>query len=132
MDWVPPQWNYEVLRLQLIAEKNGWITVKPPFRVGKSGVIHKFSYLAADGNVLCGFDFYENVRERDVQKVVSKRKDTGIYAIIVSLNGTPDEKIWRYADDRGVTILSPGTQVESFLRLCSNEIENPRAREPVR
>jgi len=122
-DWNPPNWPSTILDLEIYADRAGWTAV-PPFHMGKSGNCEKFKFLAMDGTYYCGFDIYENVREEDVRETYRKKKETGVYTVIINLHGETAERVARLADDLGISILSR-EELKTFFLLCSGEMKNP-------
>jgi hypothetical protein len=129
LDYIYDKWAYESLILKIHAGRAGWTAVESPFYPGKSGV-RKFSFLAKDGTDVCGFDICEDACEEDVRKSYEKKKDTGVYTVIISLSGRPRKEVAQLADDCGISIFSPAN-IDSFFSLSNDEMKNPPDEEPL-
>ena len=104
----------ERLELRVAAAKAGLQVVDPPLLTGRSGVTHRFNFLASDASGSFGFDFYERVGEIELLKSAIKKFDTGANIQVVCLKGIPTIEAELLARDLEVKILSPETLVRSF------------------
>jgi hypothetical protein len=118
---------FELLSLEIHASMAGLKVGKPPVCKGESGVEHRFSFVASDGNMTYGFDIYNDVSQEEVIKTFAKKLDTKVYASVVSLRGRPNAEVAALADDYGITILGPA-DIETFfkwMKVEQKEKENP-------
>ena len=104
----------EKLELRVAAAKAGLRLVDPPLMTGRSGVTHRFSFLASDESGSFGFDFYDRVGEIELLKSAIKKFDTGAMIQVVCLKGVPSPEAELLAKDLEIKILSPETLVRSF------------------
>ncbi len=105
---------YEGLALEIYATKAGLQVIKPPRRVGASGVEHKFSFLASDGERTYAFDLYSEVGGAEVLRAFIKRLDTNISVFLVCLRGKPSEEAVALAEERDVRVMAP-SEIETFF-----------------
>jgi hypothetical protein len=99
--------NFVELSLEVEASISGWQVIKPPVCQGASGVHHRFSLLAFDGERKRAFDIYPEVGEIEVLRTFVKSTDTGISACIVCSRGKPTERGLKLAGEYGMKTLSP-------------------------
>jgi len=104
----------ERLELRVAAEKAGLRVEDPPLLTGRSGVTHRFSFLASDESGSVGFDFYDTVGEIELLKSAIKKFDTGAMIQVVCLKGEPTPEAKLLARDLEMKLLSPETLVNSF------------------
>ena len=113
---------YEELALEVGARIAGLKVLKPPVLRGKSGVEHRFSFLAADDNTSFGFDVWQNVNEIEVLRTFIKKLDTGVQALIVSLSGRPSPEGKKLVASYGIEVLSPGDVGNFFSKRITQQI----------
>ena len=111
-DYCEPGMYYERLSLEVMATKLHWQIVSPPTLTGRSGITHRFDFLAMDGENQLAFDICEQLSETDVIKTYTKKLDTGASTYIVC----PTEKI---SEGAGKLIAEYGLKV-----LRSDNIES--------
>ena len=116
---------YELLALEIHATAAGLEVLKPPTLVGRSGITHKFSFMAKDDNLNYGFDIYNDVTREEVIRTFAKKLDTKAYAFIVSLRGRPKQEVISLADEYGITVLGPA-DIDTFFNWMKVEATNPR------
>ncbi|HME18911.1 MAG TPA: hypothetical protein VKF15_04160 [Nitrososphaerales archaeon] len=104
----------ERLELRVAAAKARLHVVDPPLLTGRSGVTHRFSFLASDESGSFGFDFYDTVGEIELLKSAIKKFDTGALIQVVCLKGVPTPEADLLAKDLEIRILSPETLIRSF------------------
>lgn len=104
----------ERLELRVAAKKAGLNVEDPPLLTGRSGVTHRFSFLANDESGSVGFDFYDTVGEIEILKSAIKKFDTGAMIQIVCLKGVPSPEATLLARDLEMRILSPENLIRSF------------------
>jgi len=107
----------ERLELRVAAAKAGLHVADPPLLTGRSGVTHRFSFLASDESGSFGFDFYDTVGEIELLKSAIKKFDTGAIIQVVCLKGVPSPEAELLARDLELKILSPETLVSSFEQM---------------
>ena len=105
---------FELLALEIHASMSGLNVIKPPFCKGKSGVDHRFSFLASDEKLEYGFDIYDDTSQEDVLKTFTKKLDTEACAFIINLRGRPKTEVADLANKYGITILGPA-EIDSFF-----------------
>jgi len=98
----------ERLMLRVAATRAGLRVVEPPILTGRSGVPHRFSFLATDGSQSFAFDFYSTVGEVDLLASYVKMMDTGAFVQIVCFNGNPTIEAEGGARDYRIRILRSG------------------------
>ncbi len=96
---------YEKLALEVIASRSHWGVVSPPFLTGRSGVTHKFNFVAFDGQNNVVFDIYDRVTETDVIKTYVKKLDTGATAYLICVSEKMTEGAGRLASEYGLKVL---------------------------
>ena len=106
---------YERLSLEVIAAKSHWQVVSPPTLTGRSGVTHRFDFVAMDGKDKLVFDICERLSETDVIKTFIKKLDTGASAYIVCLTEKMTEGAGKLAEEYGMKILH-SDNIESALK----------------
>src|SRR5271157_325869 len=106
----------ERLSLRVAAAKAGLEVVDPPIAKGRSGVSHRFSFLATDGFHSFAFDFYDEVGEIEVLRTYVKSIDTGALTNVVCLSGIITEKAERAAEEYRMKVLGPSGLAKFFER----------------
>ena len=106
---------YERLSLEVIAARSHWQIVNPPILTGRSGVMHRFDFMAMNGQQRLAFDICERPSETDVIKTFIKKFDTGVSAYIVSLSGKMAAGAGKLASEYGLKILHSNS-IESAFR----------------
>jgi hypothetical protein len=117
---------FELLALEIHASMSGLNVIKPPFCKGKSGVDHRFSFLASDEKLEYGFDIYDDTSQEDVLKTFTKKLDTEVCAFIINLRGRAKEEVVDLANKYGITILGPA-EIDTFFNWMTVE---PREKGP--
>jgi hypothetical protein len=111
------------------ATKGGLQVIEPALLVGRSGVPHRFDFLASDGSRSFAFDFYKEVGGIEVLRSYIKEFDTDTIVQMVCLKGKPSIEGERLAREYGMRILYPESLDGLFERqLVETRIEQ----EPVR
>jgi hypothetical protein len=113
---------FELLSLEIHASMSGLNVIKPPYSKGKSGVDHRFSFLASDDRLEYGFDIYEDTTQEEVLKTYTKKLDTEVCTFIVNLRGRPREESATLANEYGITILGPA-EIDSFFNWMKVGVE---------
>lgn len=117
--------EYESLTLEVSAKTAGYEVVKPPILRGRTGVDHKFSFVASSSGVNYAFDFYDTVDEIEVLKTYIKEFDTGaVVGIVCTGKGATDSAI-SLAQEYGMTVVSPEGLTSMFK--MTNVAKSPRA-----
>jgi hypothetical protein len=116
---------YEELALEVNATIAGLEVRKPPVLCGKSGVEHKFAFLAADGPMRYGFDVCPQVGEIEILRAFVKKLDTGVEAFVVCLSGRPAPEGKELSAKYGIKVLSPGEVGDFFSKRISEQILVP-------
>ncbi len=98
---------YEKLALEVGATVAGFNVVKPPLLEGESGVEHKFTFVATDGDVAYAFDVYPEVGQVEILRAYVKKMDTGARTYVVCLSGRPTPEASGLARIYDVGILGP-------------------------
>ncbi len=98
---------YEKLALEVGATVAGFNVVKPPLLEGESGVEHKFTFVATDGDVAYAFDVYPEVGQVEIIRAYIKKMDTGARTHVVCLSGRPTPEASGLAKIYDVEILGP-------------------------
>jgi len=111
----------ERLSLEVFAAKSHWQVVNPPTLTGRSGITHRFDFVALDGKNSLVFDISEQLSETDVIKTYIKKLDTGASAYIVCLTGKITERADKLAAEYGLKVLH-SDNMESAFR--TKEIES--------
>ena len=118
---------YERLALEVGATVAGLDVVKPAVISGESGVDQKFTFVAADGEVMYAFDVYPEVRDAEILRTYMKKMDTGAKTYVVCLSGRPDAKAKDLARNYGIDVLSPmdvgdffSTRITQFIQAKSS------------
>jgi hypothetical protein len=106
---------YERLSLEIIASKFHWQTATPSTLTGRSGVTHRFDFVATGGQNTLVFDVCERLGETDVIKTYIKKLDTGASAYIYCPDGKISEGARRLASEYGLEVLCSDT-IESAFR----------------
>ena len=124
---------FERLALEITATAAGWEVIKPAWRIGTSGVEHRFTFLASDSGHVYGFDLYPEIGEIEVLRTFIKEMDTGASGVLVCLSGKPSGRAQDVAAELGVRILSPAEiggffKSEKMLLLDSREAQEPDLR----
>ncbi len=106
---------YERLSLEIIAAKSHWQIVSPPTLMGRSGVAHRFDFVAMDGQDSLVFDICEQLSETDVIKTYIKQLDTGASACIICRTKKMTEGASKLAAEYGLKVLR-SDNIESAFR----------------
>lgn len=124
---------YEKLALEVGATVAGFEVMKPPTLMGASGVMHRFSFAAAEGDTVYGFDIYDDVGEIDIIKSYIKKMDTGARVFVVCLRGRPGPQAVELARNYDLEILGPKEVGDFFEERIVRQIQGPgRKGFPVR
>jgi hypothetical protein len=107
--------QYERLLLEIIAARSHWQTLSPPSLRGRSGVMHRFDFVATDGRASLVFDVCEQVSEIDVIKTYTKKLDTGASACIICKNKKMTARARRLTAEYSLKVLS-SDKIESAFR----------------
>ena len=99
--------QYEKLALRVKAAKSHLEVVSPPTIAGRSGVTHRFDFVAVGGKKRLAFDICEMVSETDVIKTFAKQLDTGASAFIILAGERMTEGAARLAAEYGLRVLRP-------------------------
>ena len=97
--------HFERLSLEVIATKSHWAVANPPTLVGRSGVTHRFDFLAIDGRERLAFDIYEQLVETDVIRTFVKKLDTGATAFIICPGDKVEEGAGKLAVEYRLKVL---------------------------
>lgn len=106
---------YQRLSLEIIAAKLHWQIVNPPTLRGRSGVTHRFDFVAMDGQDMRVFDICEQLSETDVIRTYIKELDTGASAYIICLTEKITEGASKLASEYGLEVLR-SDNIESTFR----------------
>ncbi len=115
--------DFETLGLEVEAANAGLGVLKPPALRGRSGIDHRFSFIASDGLRVFAFDFYQEVRDVEVLRTYIKKYDTSASVQIVCLGKKPSDKALILAAEYGLGILEPEEMKGFFKHL----VIEPRA-----
>ena len=96
---------YEKLSLEIAAAKSHCEVESPPILTGRSGVAHRFDFVAVNGEERLAFDICERVSETDVIKTFVKKLDTGATAFIICVSEKMTEGAGRLAAEYGLKVL---------------------------
>lgn len=110
---------YEKLALEVGATVAGFDVVKPAVLTGASGVVHSFTFVAAEGSTTYAFDVYREVGEVEMIRTYIKKMDTGARTLVVCLSGKPKAEALRMADCYGIELLGPKEVGDFFSRRIS-------------
>ena len=113
---------YEELALEVNATIAGLEVKKPPVLRGKSGVEHRFAFLAADGQTRYGFDVCPKVGEVEILRAFVKKMDTDVEASVVCLSGRPEPEGEIMSAKYRIKVLSPGDVGDFFSKRISEQI----------
>jgi hypothetical protein len=116
---------YEELALEVNATIAGLEVIKPPILRGKSGIEHRFAFLAVDGQTRYGFDVCPKVGEVEILRAFVKKMDTGIEAFVVCLSGRPEPEGEIMSAKYSIKVLSPGDVGDFFSKRISDKIRAP-------
>jgi hypothetical protein len=116
---------YEELALEVNATIAGLEVIKPPIIRGRSGIEHRFAFLAADGQKRYGFDVCPQVGEVEILRAFVKKMDTDADAFVVCLSGRPAPEGKALSAKYGVKVLSPGDVGDFFSKRISDQIRVP-------
>ena len=105
----------EKVALEVAASKAGLNVLKGAVLQGRSGIDHKFAFVASDGVRSFAFDFYNGARDVDVLRTFVKKYDTGIEANIISAGSRPTQAAASLAGEYGMKILGTDS-LASFFR----------------
>ncbi len=106
---------YERLSLEITAAKSHWQVVNPPTVSGRSGVTHRFDFLALSGHEKLAFDICQTLTETEVIKTFIKKLDTGVSAYIICLSETMPGRAARLAEEYGLKILRSDDLESAFV-----------------
>ena len=106
---------YEKLALEVIAARSHWGVASPPILTGRSGIPHRFDFVAYDGRENIVFDIYDRLTETDVIKTFVKKLDTGAIAYIICVSEKMTEGAGRLAWEYGLKVLR-SRSIESAFR----------------
>jgi hypothetical protein len=104
----------ERLSLEVIASKSRWQIVNPPTLTGRSGITHRFDFVAMDGQDRLVFDICERLSETDVIKTYIKKLDTGASACIICHAKEVTEGARRLAAEYGLKVLRSDSLESAF------------------
>jgi hypothetical protein len=104
----------EKLTLEIQSLRRGLTPRKPPTARGTSGIVHLFSFIAADELMTYCFDIYDEVTEIEVLKSYIKKIDTG-YAVSLVTGGRVGPLGKSLAKEYGMAVVSPN-EIPEFLR----------------
>jgi hypothetical protein len=116
---------YELLALEVNATIAGLDIHKPPFIQGKSGVLHRFNFLASEGNRNYGFDICSEADEVAILRSFAKKLDTGAETFIVCLSGRASPDAGGLAASYGIEILTPGAVGKFFSKKVIQQLRAP-------
>ena len=97
----------EKLSLELLASRHECSVIKPPVVTGRSGVVHRFDFLARDGEEYLGFDVYDRLDEISVIKTFIKRTDTGASVAIICPKVHVPEALQGLLREYNMKVVSP-------------------------
>lgn len=117
---------YEKLALEVGATVAGYNVIKPPVVRGRSGVEHRFTFLAAEGSTMLAFDIYPEVGEVEVLRTYVKKMDAGIEAFIVCLSGRPRDRAKELSRVYGIQVLGPREVGDFFTRKITQLVSSAR------
>ncbi len=118
---------YEKLALEVGATVAGFEVVKPPLIAGASGVEHRFTFVAADGDQKYAFDVYPEVGQVEILRAYVKKMDTEAKLFVVCLSGRPSPEAREMSDCYGVDIIGPKEVGDFFSGLIAGKIRSPVA-----
>lgn len=101
--------------LKTTAAKLHWQIVSPPSLRGRSGVTHRFDFVATRGKDSLVFDICEQPSETDVIKTFIKKLDTGASACIICLTRKMTQEASKLAAEYGLKVLR-SDNIESAFR----------------
>jgi hypothetical protein len=116
---------YEKLALEVGATVAGFEVMNPPTLMGSSGVLHRFTFAAAEGDTVYGFDIYNEVGEIEIIKSYIKKMDTGARVFVICLSGRPRAQAADLAHNYDMTILGPKEVGDFFEEKIARQIEAP-------
>ena len=116
------QMFYERLALEVNARVAGLEVIKPAVVRGVSEVGHRFTFLAADGAKMLGFDIFQEVTEIEVLRSFVKTIDTGATVFLICLSGRPKPAAAAMAKGYGIEILTPAEVGEFFTKRITRQI----------
>jgi hypothetical protein len=117
---------YERLSLEILAVKSHWQILSPPTLAGRSGAVHRFDFVAMDGQYPLAFDIYERLDETDVIKTFIKKFDTGACAFILCITGKLSEGAGKLAAEYGLDVLHPGIIEPAFREIVESRSQSRR------
>jgi hypothetical protein len=115
---------YEQLALEVGATVAGFHVAKPPILAGDSGVEHRFSFLAFDGERPYAFDVYDEVGQIELIRTYVKKMDTGANTVIVCLRGMPRDEAKELASFYGLAVLGPKEVGDFFNNIITAKIRS--------
>ena len=119
---------YEKLALEVGATVAGFEVMNPPTMEGASGVQHRFSFAAAEGETVYGFDIYNDVGEIEIIKSYIKKMDTGARVFVVCLSGRPGPQASELAHIYDLEVLGPKEVGDFFEERIVKQIQGPAKR----
>ena len=102
--------------LEVTSRLFGWEVVRPPKVMGKSGVMHRFSFMAVKGDSTRAVDVYGKVSEGDVISTFTKSYDTGTSGAVIFTSEPPTEAARRLAKEYALDIVSARDIATIFRR----------------
>ena len=96
---------YEKLSLEVNAAKSHFEVASPPLLTGRSGITHRFDFIATDGQKNIAFDICDRVTETDLIKTFVKQLDTRASAFIICVSEKMTEGARRLAAEYGLKVL---------------------------
>lgn len=105
---------YERLSLEVTAAKSHWQVVNPPILAGRSGITHRFDFVAMDGQDTLAFDITGRLSETDVIKTFIKKFDTGASTYIICPTENISEGASKLAVEYGLKVLHPDNIASAF------------------
>lgn len=99
----------------MIAAKAHWQIVSPPTLTGRSGVTHRFDFVATAGQERLVFDIFERLSETDVIKTYVKKLDTGASAYIIYNAKSMTEGTGRLVSEYDLKVLHSDNIESTFM-----------------
>ena len=121
---------YEKLALEVGATVAGFSVLKPAIIKGASGVEHRFTFAAADGELTYAFDLCPEVGEKDILRTYIKKMDTGAKTYVVCLGGKPKEGVREMARCYGIEMLGPKEAGDFFSEMITRQVSSIRLTRP--
>jgi len=117
---------YEKLALEVGATVAGFNVVKPAAIRGASGIEQRFTFVAADGDEMYGFDVCPEVGQVEILRNYVKKMDTGAKTFVVCLSGRPTLEASVLARNYGIEVLSPSQVGDFFSNRIAQNIRAPK------